>query len=140
MDDQPTCGKGLAHHSALPAKLGALMAATAEVLEVHMRALDLSDERSQREHEVYAELARAHRRIADDLAATAARMASSRDLPMGAHDMQAMMSDPPRVAFARLVQEEENLSFTLQARLEEDRTMLAQMSGEGRAGPEQRTR
>lgn len=129
MDDQPTCGKGLAQHSSLPAKLGELMAATAEVLEVHMRALDLSDENSRREHEAYTELARAHRRIAVDLAATAARMAGYRDLPMGAHDMQTMMSDPPRVAFARLVREEESLLSLLQARLEQDRAMLAQMGG-----------
>ena len=39
-DDQPTCGKGLAANAVLPARLGELMAARAEVLERHMKALD----------------------------------------------------------------------------------------------------
>jgi hypothetical protein len=38
MEDQRTCGKGLAEHSALPAKLGELTAAMAENLEIHMRS------------------------------------------------------------------------------------------------------
>ena len=39
--DEPTCGKGLAEHSALPAKIGAVIGAIGEVLEFHMTALDL---------------------------------------------------------------------------------------------------
>jgi hypothetical protein len=38
--DRPTCGEGLAANSILPAKLAELMAAQAEVLERHTRALD----------------------------------------------------------------------------------------------------
>jgi hypothetical protein len=64
MDEQQTCGKGLAHRSTLTASLGEVVAATARVLEVHMKALDLTDENAKREYEAYRELASAHRRIA----------------------------------------------------------------------------
>ena len=36
--DQPTCGKGLAENSILPAKLSELIAAMVENLEAHMKA------------------------------------------------------------------------------------------------------
>src|SRR5262245_30427412 len=90
MTDQPTCGKGLAEYSALPSAMGALVAATADTLELHMSALDLSEEHSQREHDAYRELTDAHRAIAGLLLATAARMEGYRGLPMGKHDMAAM--------------------------------------------------
>ena len=98
MDEQQTCGKGLAQHSALTASLGELVASTARVLEVHMKALDLTDENAKREYEAYRELASAHRRIAGELADTAERMAGYRTLPMGRHDMAVMMSAAPRHA------------------------------------------
>ena len=44
MDDQPTCGKGLAEHASLPAKLGELSSAMAKLLEFHQTTLDLTDE------------------------------------------------------------------------------------------------
>jgi len=37
MDDQPTCGQGLAAHSRLPAAVGDLIAAMAVVFDVHQR-------------------------------------------------------------------------------------------------------
>jgi hypothetical protein len=131
MDDQPTCGKGLAQHSALTASLGELVASTARVLEVHMRALDLTDENSRRELEAYRELASTHRRIASELADTAHRMAAYRDLPMGRHDMAAMTSPAPRHAFAGFVEHEQSLLSLLEARLAEDRAMLAMMTSAG---------
>jgi len=129
MDEQPTCGKGLAQHSALTAALGELVAATARVLEVHMKALDLTDEHSKREYDAYRELASAHRRIAIELAETAHRMAGYRTLPMGRHDMAAMMSPAPRHAFAGFIEHEEALATLLQARLAQDKAMLSAMSG-----------
>jgi len=39
--EHETCGKGLAAHSSLPAKLGDLTDAVADVLEIHTTALDL---------------------------------------------------------------------------------------------------
>jgi hypothetical protein len=127
MDEQPTCGKGLAHHSILPAKLGALMAAVADVLEAHQAALDLSDANAKREHDAYAELADSHRVIAAHLEATARRMAGYRELPMGRHDMTVMMSQKPAEAFSRLVAIEDELFSMLRARLEEHRAMLSEM-------------
>ena len=41
MDEQQTCGKGLASNASLPDKLGALTGAVADILEAHMPALDL---------------------------------------------------------------------------------------------------
>ena len=44
MDDQQTCGQGLAEHSALPAQLAEVIEAMADNLQVHMAALELDDE------------------------------------------------------------------------------------------------
>ena len=128
MDDQQTCGKGLAQHSALTASLGELVASTARVLEVHMRALDLTDANAKREYDAYRELASAHRRIAIELADTAHRMAGYRELPMGRHDMAAMRSPAPRHAFAGFVKHEESLLALLQSRLAADHAMLEMMA------------
>ena len=46
--DRPTCGEGLAANAVLPAKLAELMAAQAEVLKRHTRALDLTDAAAQK--------------------------------------------------------------------------------------------
>jgi hypothetical protein len=127
MEDQPTCGKGLAQHSALPAKLGALTASVAELLDVHMKALDLTDRDSKTEHAAYAALAKEHRRIATRLEATAKRMAGYRDLPMGRHDPKAMSSPRAIKAFERFVKLEHELVALLQGRLEQDRKMLIEM-------------
>jgi hypothetical protein len=128
MTDQPTCGQGLARHAALTARLGELIASTARVLEVHMRALDLTDDASRREHDAYRELASTHRRIAVELADTARRMEGYRTLPMGPHDMKQMTSPAPRHAFAGFVDHEQALASLLESRLAEDRAMLAMMA------------
>lgn len=128
MTDQPTCGQGLARHAALTASLGELIASTARVLEVHMRALDLTDHASKREHDAYRELASAHRRIAIELADTAHRMEGYRTLPMGRHAMVQMMAPAPRHAFAGFVNHEQALASLLEDRLAEDRAMLEAMS------------
>jgi hypothetical protein len=128
MDDQQTCGQGLAQHSALTASLGELIASTARALEVHMKALDLSDANSKREFEAYRELASTHRRIAIELADTAHRMASYRDLPMGRHDMAAMTSPARRHDFAGFVEQDLALKLLLETRLVQDHAMLAMMS------------
>jgi len=129
MIDQPTCGKGLAEYSALPGAMGALVAATADTLELHMAALDLNDEHSVRERDAYRELADAHRAMAGLLLATAARMDGYRDLPMGKHDMAAMQAPGPLQAFERFVELEGELFGLLDHRLRLDRAMLATMRG-----------
>lgn len=127
MDEQPTCGKGIAERSRLTAMLGELVASTARVLEVHMKALDVSDPNSKLEFDAYRDIATAHRRIAADLAGTAERMAGYRTLPMGRHDMAAMMSPAPRHAFAGFVKLEEELATFLTKNLAQDHAMLEQM-------------
>ena len=125
-DDQPTCGKGLAANAVLPAKLGELMDAQAEVLERHMKALDRSDPNAQAELDTYAKLARAHRGIASELSNLAAQMAGSRDLPMARHDM-AVMADPggQMEAFGHFVALEKELQEVVQTKGEEDARLLA---------------
>jgi hypothetical protein len=127
MAEEQTCGKGIAENSVVPKSLGELVAATARVLEVHMKALDLTDDNAKSELEAYRELATAHRRIAAELSSLAERMASYRNLPMARHDMTAMMAPAPRHAFAGLVKQEERLVELLQSRLARDHVMLAQM-------------
>jgi hypothetical protein len=125
VDDQPTCGKGLAAGAALPESLGTVMDAMAEVLEAHLQALDLDDESSRLEYAAYESLAREHREIAAQLAATAQEMLGYRDLPMGRHDMEAMsrQHDP----FKNLVDEKRKLLVLLQESVKEDQALLEEM-------------
>ena len=128
--DEPTCGKGLAAHSALPAAMGELIDASAENLDAHLTALDPNDPQSRPEHDAYVALVAEHRRIAAQLAATADRMASYRALPMANHDPAAMAAPRVGTAFERLVRSEESLIAQLRNALEMHRSML----GEG--GPD----
>ena|SRR5438128_6433378 len=123
--NQTTCGQGIAANSALPAKLAELIAARAQVLEHHMKALDLSDPPSHLESEAYAKLAAAHRSVAASLKTLSDQMASYRDLPMGRHDM-AVMSDPKgqMEAFARFVAIERELLDLLRSKVESEEAML----------------
>lgn len=130
MDDQPTCGKGLAEHSALPAKLADLEDALAENLELHQKTLDLSDGNSRKELDAYVRLAREHRSIAAQMRETARHMASYRDLPMGRHDEQALADPKLFEAFERFAQVEEELLTQLEAAVERDRQMLAAVRGQ----------
>jgi hypothetical protein len=126
LDDQPTCGKGLAASSPLPASLGNLMNAIAGVLEAHMQALDLDDANSRQEHAAYENLAREHRQIAAQLEATAQDMLGYRDLPMGKHDMQAMSRQIE--PFEKLMDEKRRLHSMLQESINEEQAMLEEMS------------
>jgi hypothetical protein len=125
--DQPTCGKGLAENSILPARLGTVLGAMAENLEVHMKALDLRDQNSQAEYEAYAELVRQLRESAGQLEVTANQMAGYRDLPMGRHDEQSMTH--PRVAetFEKFVKQKHELLSLIEQTAERDRQLLEMM-------------
>jgi hypothetical protein len=127
VEDQPTCGKGLAANSGLPAKLGELAAAMAQVLEVHIQALDPTDSNAGAEHQAYLKLAREYRAVAERLQALAGEMAGYRDLPMARHNFQVMSGPEPAEAFDRFVRIEEELLSFLENRLEQDRGMLLQM-------------
>ena len=124
-DDRPTCGGGLAANAVLPAKLAELMAARAEVLKRHTRALDLTDAAAQKELDAYTSLERAHRDVASELADLAEEMASYCNLPIGRHDM-TVMTDPKgqMEAFRRFVAVEQELLALLQATLEGEEKLL----------------
>ena len=127
-NDQPTCGMGLAEYSTLPAKLGELMAAIAENLEFHMKALDLNDPNSRREFDAYQKLSHEHRMIAAQLTTTAKEMAGYRDLPMGKHDMRKISEPVVREAFKKYTNTEQELLDILGKRLEKDQELLRQMA------------
>ena len=127
MDDRPTCGKGLAATAPLPANLGALMAAVADVLETHLPALDLSDSASRQEDAAYRGLIQDYRDVAHRLEAVGKRMAGYRDLPMGRHD-ERLLGEPAAVAaFKRFVEREQALLALLQERVAHDSEMLQEM-------------
>jgi hypothetical protein len=131
MDDQPTCGKGLAENAVLPARLGELTASVADILEAHLPALDLTDERSKREYEVYRLLVEDHRQASLQLEAIGKQMAGYRDLPMGRHDDKAMAAPAVVESFQRFVELEQELLTLLQQRVERDRQMLVAMGVPG---------
>ena len=127
MENQQTCGQGLAETSELPAKLAELMGAMSGVLETHREALAPRDANSRREDEAYRELAQLDRKTAEDLRAIATRMAGYRNLAMGKHD-PAVLSSPKAVqAFEKFVTLEGQLAALLQRRLETDRYLVDEM-------------
>jgi hypothetical protein len=129
MDEQQTCGRGLAEHSALPARLAEVTEAMANNLQVHMQALELDDEPARQEHAVYLRLAEEQRQAAARLRAVAAEMAAARDLPMGRHDEQTMSSPEVGDAFQRFVEAKQELLALLQRMVSDDQRMLAEMGG-----------
>jgi hypothetical protein len=122
-----TCGRGLAEHAALPLKLAELTDAVRVVLELHMKALDLSDPASRNELDAYRSLANKHRDAAAQLHTIATEMAGYRDLPMGRHDRERMATPAASAAFESLVGREEGLATLLEVRLNNDRHMLTAM-------------
>ena len=125
--DDWTCGKGLAASAVLPERLGAVMAAMAEVLRVHMAALDPEDDASRREHEAYRRVSQHLDQAASQLDALAREMAAYRDLPLGRHDMEAMIRPVVRESFAAFVGRKQELLTLLQEAEASDREMLEQM-------------
>jgi hypothetical protein len=127
MDEAQTCGKGLAANSVLPARLGELTGALANLLEVHVEALDPSDEDARRERDAYRRLASEYRDIASRLIATSGLMASYHDMPMAPHDMGFMTGPKPLGAFEQLVEAKRHALALLQESSDADEEMLAQM-------------
>ena len=125
--DGMTCGKGLAENATLPWKLGELAAAMGAVLETHIPSLDLTDENSRKEHDVYQRLASEFRQTAAQMEAIARQMSASADLPMGRHDMTGLIAEPVLRSFERFVQSEQGMLTMLQGKLERDQQMLATM-------------
>ena len=132
MDEQQTCGKGLAENATLPWKLGELAAAMAAVLETHIPALDLTDEAARKEYDVYQRLVSEFRQAAAQMEAIARQMSASSDLPMGRHDMALMASEEVVRSFEQFVHAEQEFVTMLQRKLEGDQQMLASMRAAGR--------
>lgn len=126
MDDQPTCGQGIAANSALPAAVGDLLAAMAAVLANHQRALDLSDPDAQPEQQAYAGLVAELGAIAARLNTLAGQMNGYRTLPMGRHDEKKMAAPEATAAFTAFVRQERMLYGLLESRVHEHETMLQQ--------------
>ena len=124
---EQACGEGLAEQSALPAMLGELMAATADVLEFHLTALSAGEEDGRPERDAYVNLAKAHRDAAARLRAVGEEMAGYRDLPKAKHDPAVLSSPQAAGTFERFVQVEQQLLELLGERVERDRAMLAEM-------------
>jgi uncharacterized protein YndB with AHSA1/START domain len=126
VDDAPTCGVGVAQHSAIPAKVGVMFEGLAETLELHRKMLVTSDPDSRKEDEVYRELAASFRDIAERVHSAARRMAAQRDLPMGAHDESAWGADHLR-AFEKFVGAQGRLLALLRVDAVRDEAMLRSM-------------
>jgi hypothetical protein len=135
MDDEQTCGRGLAEHAELPARLAEVTEAMADNLQVHMAALELDDEPARQEHAVYLRLVEEQRQTAGRLRAVAGEMAAARDLPMGRHDEQAMTSPEVGDAFQRFVKAKRELLALLERMVEQDQRMLAETGGAGDSEP-----
>jgi hypothetical protein len=125
--DEQTCGKGLAEHSALPAKLAEVSAAMSELLRGHLESLVGDEPNVRAERDAYEQLTNGFRRAADDLAALAARMAGYRNLPMAGHDYAALATPAAVGRFASFVKSERELFDLLQKSLERDDAMLGTM-------------
>jgi hypothetical protein len=131
MNEPQTCGKGLAERSAFPARVGALTAAMAEVLDTHQQTLDFTDDNAREELTAYQQLANDYRRLTSQLHATADRMLGYRDLPMARHHAHAMVAPEIRETLANLVERERELAALLKTWIEEDQAMLV-VSNESR--------
>jgi len=125
--EQPTCGKGLAENSALPAKLGELIAAMAQNLEVHMKALDLTDQNSRAEYAAYESLVVGQKQVANQLQAIANEMSGYRHLPMGRHDERATTHPRVHAAFEQFVNHKQELLALLAQTSERDDKLLEMM-------------
>jgi hypothetical protein len=124
MDEPLTCGKGLAKRSALPARLSALAAAIADMLERHQQTLDLTDGNARAERTAYQQLVTDYRSLTSQLRTAADRMAGYRDLPMARHHADAMAAPDVRETLVNLVERERDVAAILQTWIEEDQAML----------------
>jgi hypothetical protein len=129
MEEPATCGQGLSSRSSLPAKIGELLSALAQVLGAHMRALEPADANARKELDAYANLATGHRDIADRLAGIAEQMAGYRNLSMAPHNEEAMSDAVAHKAFERFIGREHELATLLQDQLRQDQQMFRAMWG-----------
>jgi hypothetical protein len=123
-NEEWTCGKGLAHHSAVPAKMAGYLAALAETLRTHLPMIDTSEATGQAEWVAYRELADAYADLADRLGTTASRMRGYRDLPAAPHHEEELADPVLTDVFAKFVEIETELATLLQESANQDQAML----------------
>jgi hypothetical protein len=92
-----------------------------------MRALNPSEPDARKELDAYAALVTAHRDVADRLSGIAVQMADYRNLPIAAHDEEAMSDAVAHKAFENFVRAEQELVALMQHQLQEDHEMLQRM-------------
>lgn len=123
-EEQWTCGKGLAEHAAIPAKMADFLESLAENLQAHIPAIDTSDRNGSKERDAYVHLHSEYTAIATHLAATAERMRGCRDLPAAGHH-EAVLSGPIiREIFAKFVSIESELADLLRTSADRDQNLL----------------
>lgn len=123
-NEEWTCGRGLAHHSAVPAKMAEYLAALAETLRTHLRTIDTSDATGQAEWDAYKELADGYADLADRLGTTAARMSGYRDLPAAPHHEEELADPALMEVFAQFVEVETELATFLMKSADQDQATL----------------
>jgi len=126
VDEEPTCGIGVAQHAAIPANVGVMFEHLAETLELHRRMLVLEDANARNEDDVYRALAATWRQIAQLVEKAATHMAAQRELPMGAHDETAW-GEEHLSAFDNFVKAQTKVLALLRVAAERDEKMLASM-------------
>jgi hypothetical protein len=104
----------------------------ADNLEVHMKALDLTDQNSRAEYDAYEELVKELQQAAGKLETTAKRMAGYHDLPMGKHDAQAMAHPRVGETFEKFVKQKQELLSLLEQTAERDHKLLETMHRQSR--------
>lgn len=122
--EEPTCGKGLAENSILPAKLSEVIAAMAKNLETHTKALDLTDPDSRVEYDAYENLVHGLQQSATQLRTIANQMEGYRGLRMGRHDQKAMTHPTVREVFENFVNRKQELLLLLRQTADRDNSML----------------
>jgi hypothetical protein len=136
VEEEPTCGRGLAATAGVPSALAAVAAGIAQNLEVHTRALDRDDPVATQERHVYDRVVRGLRGAVLGLETAAEEMAAAVDLPMGAHDLAAMATPDVLAAFEGLVAAENDLCRLLEERRADNEQMIAMIRAEV-GGPEE---
>lgn len=123
-DDEPTCGKGIAAHAAIPQKLGALIDGLADNFEQHLPSLTDNDAATRGERAAYRSLLEQHREIATRLRKVGDEMASYKNLAMPAHDMAVLQAEPAAKAFEQYIVTLRATVAALQNVLAEDQQLV----------------
>jgi hypothetical protein len=99
----------------------------AKNLEVHMKALDLTDPNARMEFDAYERLIDELRQAAVQLQMTANEMSEYRNLPMGKHNLVTMTQPEVRDAFENFISHKQELLSLLEQTAQRDNQILEMM-------------